>query len=134
MLLFMRKLKDKDDVKLLVDEFYDRAKADELLGPIFAKAIDPNKWEHHVERIYSFWNTVLFGKKDYLGNPFIHHLHLPIEELHFERWTMIFAEVINEKFVGDKAEEAIDRANKMSLLFQSKLNYVRANPNSKPLM
>ena len=45
-----------DDVKLLVDTFYTRVRADELLGPIFDERIQ-DRWERHLDLMYRFWPT-----------------------------------------------------------------------------
>lgn len=54
-----------DDVKRLVDGFYDRVREDELLAPVFNSRI--NDWQPHLETMYKFWNAVLFGVRNYVG-------------------------------------------------------------------
>ena len=95
-----------------------------MIGPVFAAKIKDGNWQPHLERMYSFWNTVLFAVRDYNGNPFSKHATLPIQKEHFERWVGMFTETIDENFEGEKAEEAKMRANLMGNLFQSKLEHI----------
>lgn len=130
----MKEISNKEDVKLFVDAFYAKVRIDPRIGPVFA-AIIPSEahWPIHLERMYSFWNTVLFGVRDYRGNPFAKHANLPIEKPHFERWVSLLTATIDELFEGEKAEEVKMRAEKMSLMFQSKLQVIRNNPSFRPL-
>ena len=50
-----------DDIKILVDTFYDKARQDTLLGPIFEGVIE-DRWPEHLEKMYRFWQTVLLGE------------------------------------------------------------------------
>ncbi len=130
----MHEISDKEDVKIFVDAFYSKVKIDSLIGPVFAARIEEDRWSIHLERMYSFWNTVLFAQQDYRGNPFSKHSSLPIEAPHFERWIGLLTETLDEHFEGEKAEEVKMRAIKMGALFQSKLQYIRANDNFENLM
>jgi len=131
----MKEISNKEDVKLFVDTFYNKVRIDPTIGPVFAAAIpSDDHWPAHLERMYSFWNTVLFAVRDYRGNPFAKHATLPIEARHFERWVALMTETIDEIFEGEKAEEVKMRASKMSLLFQSKLQYIRNNSSFKPMV
>ena len=130
----MQDITDKEDIMLIVDTFYAKAKTDTLLAPIFNEAIDENEWNKHVERIYSFWNTVMFKKMDYLGNPFSHHKNLPIYKRHFDKWLEILEQVVFANYKGEKAQDMIERAHRMSQMFQLKLAANRSNPNSRPIL
>ena len=130
----MAEIKNKDDVKILVDEFYQKVRKDPIIGGVFASRISDDAWPIHLERMYSFWNTVLFGEADYRGNPFSKHRDLPIQDIHFERWINLLEETIAAHFEGEKAEEVIMRAHKMGALFQSKLKYIRENDSYRNIM
>lgn len=125
-------IQNLDDIKLLVDSFYDRVQKDELLGPIFNGVIQ-NNWKEHLEKMYRFWQTILLEDYTYSGRPFPPHRHLPVEELHFNRWKELFSDVVYSHFKGDKANEAIWRADKMATMFLSKIIYFREN-NIEPLV
>ncbi|ETN96160.1 group III truncated hemoglobin [Zhouia amylolytica] len=120
-----------DDIKLLVDSFYDEIKKDKLLSPIFNGIIQDN-WNIHLEKMYRFWETVLLDHHTYRGSPFMPHANLPVEKQHFETWLTIFRNTVDSFFKGDKAEEAKWRAEKMAQMFYYKISFHRKN-SSTPL-
>ncbi|AYD47114.1 group III truncated hemoglobin [Arachidicoccus soli] len=120
-----------EDIKLLVDTFYEKVRQDKLIGPIFEERIQ-NRWPEHLERMYRFWQTVLLDEHTYFGSPFPPHAQLPVVWEHFERWLELFNANIDEKFSGKIAEEAKWRANKMAEMFNYKIQYYRDN-NAKPI-
>lgn len=130
----MTDIQDIEDIKKVVNDFYLKVKNDELLAPVFAARIQENDWEKHLNRMYDFWNTVLFFQRKYKGNPFSKHLGLPITKPHFSRWIELFNETIDKHFQGDKADEAKRRANQIALIFQSKITYFVNKSSVKPLM
>lgn len=130
----MNDIQDKEDVKIFVDAFYKKVRIDMILGPVFAAKIPNDNWRPHLERMYSFWHTVLFAVRDYVGNPFSKHASLPVQQAHFEKWITLFIETIDEHFAGERAEDAKMRAIKMGKLFQSKLAYLQANQNFKNIL
>ena len=54
------------DIRLLVNYFYNKARQDELLSPIFDHAI--SDWEQHLPTMYQFGERLLLGSTDYNGN------------------------------------------------------------------
>jgi len=127
-------IRNKADIKIFVDAFYEKAKSDSKIGPVFLARINIEEWQIHMDRMYGFWNTVLFSEKDYMGNPFSKHIGLPIESIHFDTWLNLLNETLEENFAGPKAEEVRDRAHKMSLMFQAKLNQLRSGGKKYPIM
>lgn len=117
-----------DDIKLLVDTFYDKVREDQLIGPIFNERIQ-NRWPQHLAKMYTFWQTVLLGEHTYYGSPFPPHANLPVEKEHFERWLSLFSQTLQELFSGEIANEAIWRANKMAVMFQYKIEHFKNNPS-----
>jgi hemoglobin len=116
-----------DDIKLLVDTFYERIQADELLGPIFNERIQ-DRWPIHLDKMYRFWQTVLLEEYTYNGRPFPPHAQLPVGPEHFGQWLALFTKTIDGLFSGDKATEAKWRANKMAEMFIAKIEYFKNNP------
>ena len=114
------------DIKLLVDQFYEKVKTDPLLSPIF-HAVIQNKWPEHLEKMYRFWQTVLLEEQTYFGGPFPPHARLPINQEHFDRWLELWSSVVDDNFSGEKAEETKWRAGKMATLFLSKIEYYKHN-------
>lgn len=122
----MKEIKNIEDIKLLVDSFYAKVRQDELIGPIFDEHIQ-DRWPEHLEKMYTFWETVLLGNHTYYGSPFPPHAKLPVEKEHFERWLSIFMQNLDEHFEGKKADEAYWRAEKMANMFHIKIQYIRNN-------
>jgi len=132
----MDNLKDIEtlqDIKLLVDEFYAKVREDELIGKIFNDIIQ-NRWPEHLEKMYSFWQTVLLGEHTYTGKPFVPHLKMPVEKEHFDRWLELFFETVDRLYEGKKADLAKWQGNRMAEMFQLKIEYFRKNNQQTPLL
>lgn len=114
-----KEIEDIRDIRLLVDTFYDRARKDELLAPIFDEKI--TAWQHHLEALYQFWQSVLLEQQTYQGVPFPKHSDLPLTHQHFDRWLSLFHQTVDDLFTGPLAEEAKFRAIKMSEVFRYKM-------------
>jgi hemoglobin len=106
---------DDDFVSDLVERFYDRIRADELLGPIFTARIDD--WPHHLDRMKRFWRSILHNSGEYAGNPMARHLAIPgLDETHFAHWLNLFYATLREmeqspdatKLVGTRARMIAD--------------------------
>jgi hemoglobin len=80
---------DEAMIDRLVRSFYDRARLDPLIGPIFEGKV--HDWESHFKRMVAFWSSVALMSGRYHGQPMIAHLPLPIDTPHFDRWLEIFA-------------------------------------------
>lgn len=119
-----------DDVKHLVDSFYGKIREDNLLKEIFNSNIQ-DRWPQHLEKMYTFWQTVLLSEHTYYGSPFPPHAKMPIDKEHFDRWLQLWFETIDENFTGEIADEAKWRASKMAEMFQFKINYIREKSGSK---
>lgn len=115
---------DRSSVEQMVNSFYERVNADDLLSPIFNDFAGIN-WDSHLPRMYDFWDSILFGTAKYQGRPFPKHIPLPIDARHFERWVGLFEQNIDLQFSGPNAEEAKNRARSIARIFQSKLRFVR---------
>lgn len=111
----------REDIQLLVDSFYTKVQADELLGPVFSHV----DWPHHLPIMYNFWSSMLLGDQSYRGNPFQKHMPLPIQPKHFDRWLELFKETVNEHFSGEKADEVMSRAEAIAGIFQLRMGLVR---------
>ena len=116
-----------DDIKVFVDDFYDRIKDDELLAPIFNFRLS-TYWQPHLEKMYSFWNAALFGIKGYNGSPFMKHATMELTGEHFERWLCLFNSTIDGRFAGPVADDAKRRALIMADMFRSKLDMLKNSP------
>ena len=61
----------REEVHLLVTTFYSRIRKDELLAPFFKDITD---WDAHMETLTTFWESSLFLKTKYLGDPLTAHV------------------------------------------------------------
>ena len=122
-------IQNREDVFLLVSEFYKKVRIDSVLGPFFNTVI--SDWDEHIQRLTTFWESSLFLKTRYTGNPLQAHIKVDkdnnnsIAELHFGLWLNLWYQTIDELFVGDYAENAKRRARKMGTflylnIFQSR--------------
>jgi hemoglobin len=115
---------NRDDVKLLVDTFYDRVKKDETIGHIFNDIAKVN-WDYHLPIMYNFWENILFFTGTYTGNPMKAHekMHRVINfnPEHFRVWLQLFNATVDELFEGERAELAKQRAASIATVMQVKL-------------
>ncbi|OBX23153.1 hemoglobin [Gelidibacter algens] len=112
---------NRDDVFLLVSEFYKKVKKDDVLGPFFDRVI--KDWDAHIERLTTFWESSLFMSKKlehrYVGNPLEVHIKVDqennnaITQEHFGLWLNLWFETLDELFEGEYAQNAKNRARKM---------------------
>jgi hemoglobin len=100
-----------------VREFYDKARQDPMLGPVFAHMI--RDWDAHLTIVQNFWSRALLGTERYQGSPFTVHAHLPIEPEHFTRWLTLFEETAKATLPPDLAEKASAKANHMAVSFKA---------------
>lgn len=112
----------EEDVKTLVDAFYELVVDDTMLGPIFTEIAGVD-WDKHLPTMYRFWSSMLLGSATYKGQPFSPHAALSehITPRHFERWIELFFTTIDSHFSGTIAETAKQRAQSIAYIFQSKL-------------
>ncbi|MCO5238481.1 MAG: group III truncated hemoglobin [Chitinophagaceae bacterium] len=113
-----------DDVKKMVDTFYGKVRENGLLAPVFDERIR-DRWPQHLEKMYTFWQTILLEERTYFGAPFPPHAQLPVNHAHFEQWMQLFIQTIDELFSGEKAKEAKWRAGKMAEIFEFKIERYR---------
>lgn len=126
-------IENRADVKLLVDTFYEKIRAHEILGPIFSSII--TDWDAHLIILTDFWETQLFLKRKYFGNPVTAHEEVDdktngtITSEHFGLWLNQWFNTIDELYDGEVAWIAKNRAQKMSTMLFLKMFEHRENHN-----
>lgn len=124
----MKKLESREDIELLVNKFYKKVVDDEVIG-LFFQEIVPVNWEHHLPKMYSFWESILFSQMTYKGNPM--QKHFPINEIkalekhHFERWLLLWRQTVEENFEGMNASLAITKSENIANLMAYKMEIAR---------
>ena len=123
--MYKTDISNRDDVFKLVDAFYKKVRQDDLLGPFFNNTI--KDWDVHLDHLTTFWESSLFLKTRYNGNPLEAHVRVDantnnsITELHFGIWLNLWFQTIDELFEGDYAENAKRRARKMGTFLYLKI-------------
>ena len=103
-------------IERLVRGFYDKVRADDLIGPVFEERIED--WEPHLRKMFAFWSSVALGTGRYEGNPMGAHLPLPVDSQHFDRWLALFERTAQEVCPPDVAEYFITRAWRIAASFE----------------
>ena len=104
---------DDDNLRVLVNTFYDDVRRDALLGPIFEIRIGAS-WQRHMDRMVDFWSSVLLGTGRFRGNPMLKHALIPdISEAHFDRWMELFKLTVDRLFTPEQAGLILMRAGNM---------------------
>ena len=124
-----KEISDLSYIKLLVDTFYGKVRIDDLLGGIF-NGILHDRWEEHLEKLYTFWQTILLKEHTYNGRPFRPHATLPVEKKHFDRWIFLFHETVDDFFAGEVADFAKKQAGLMAEMFMHKIAVYREGPSN----
>lgn len=103
----------RSDIEQLIDNFYDKVKADPVIGYIFNDIAKVN-WAKHLPVMCDFWEFLLLQGKNYQGNPIQKHFDLhaqhPITAAHFDRWLLLFQSAVDDLFAGPVADDAKFRA------------------------
>ncbi|ACI91399.1 protozoan/cyanobacterial globin family protein [Afipia carboxidovorans OM5] len=103
---------DETLIANVVDEFYTRVRADELIGPIFNTRIAD--WGPHLAQMRAFWGSVALMTGEYHGQPMRKHLPLPVDAEHFDRWLKLFEETVNDLCNPKAAEHFMERARRIA--------------------
>jgi len=84
------------DLQRLIPAFYNRVRADDMIGALFNKAIDD--WPHHLEMLVAFWSAVMRSAGRYKGSPMAAHLRhqAAIRPEMFERWLALWTETTDQ--------------------------------------
>jgi hemoglobin len=119
-------------IAVLIPRFYERVRADALIGPVFAAAIDD--WPPHLEKLKAFWSSVMLTSGRYKGNPMAAHMkHLAIiTPPMFDRWLALWGQVTDEMMPADIAGALQTRAERIAKSLKLAL-YFRLPPRGAPV-
>jgi hemoglobin len=127
-----------ESIQDLVQVFYDRVRDDEILSPVFNKALGDdwaphqaklvefwstivpgtnsfkgNVYPTHMAKLVEFWSAVVLGSNSFKGNVYGTHMALTgIEPAHFERWLRLFEQTARELFDQQSAEQFLKTARR----------------------
>jgi hemoglobin len=114
-------IRNKEDIRTMVDAFYGKVREHERLGYIFNDVANVD-WDSHLPKMVEFWAKMLFQTQNYHGKPFRKHMPLPIERKDFSIWYGLFRETVDEYFEGEKAEFAKDLAGRIAASFSIRMD------------
>jgi hemoglobin len=122
-------LETREDVELMVNQFYQKIRQDAELGYIFEEVAHID-WDLHLPKMYDFWEGILLGTANYMGRPMPPHFRLTTKHTltpeHFDRWLHLFFENVDALFEGDIAAEAKYRAYSISTIMNQRVQQVNA--------
>lgn len=126
-----RDINSIEDIKLLVDSFYEKVKTDKTIGYFFNDVAKVD-WGVHLPKMYEFWNSILFGEAGFKGNPMLTHILLnkksPLNNEHFLHWQALFFETVDELFEGTNATSIKQKASNIASLMSYKVAETSKNP------
>lgn len=114
----MNDIKNREDIHLLVSTFYSKVRESKEIGHFFNETI--SDWDEHFEKLTDFWESNLFFKAKFRGNPAKAHVNLDkkyhhaIQVEHFGFWINLWFETIDSLFEGEIANRAKHNARKMA--------------------
>jgi hemoglobin len=121
----MKDITNRQDIERQVTAFYNRVFQDEMIGFIFTEiaSISPDS---HFPVIVDFWEMILFSQNKYHGNMVAKHVQLsqqtPIDKVHFDRWSCLFRQTLDDFYQGPVADMAKIRAESISFILQAKIH------------
>lgn len=117
-------IRNREDIRLLMERFYDKLLADESISYLFTDVAKINL-DEHFPVLVDFWDSILFQADTYQKNAMKPHVDLhqqsPLEAHHFKTWLAYFIATVNELFDGEKAELARQRATSIATIMQIKV-------------
>ncbi len=120
----LRDIETREDILLIMKEFYDKLLADESIAYIFTEVAKINL-EDHFPVLVDFWDSILFGSGTYRNNAMQVHIDLakksPLTQQHFKTWLTYLINSIEENFEGIKAHMMKARAQNIAGLMEFKV-------------
>lgn len=118
-------ISNREDIYLLVKEFYVKLLNDDLMHHFFEEFEDPILLEKHLQTLVDFWDNILFYSGTYQKNAMRPHLDLqpkkPFRSEHFKQWLLHFNNTVDENFSGEVAHTAKSRALSIATVMQIKI-------------
>ena len=115
---------NREDLYLIVSEFYKKLLVNKELKHFFEKFQDKNTLEKHLNVLVDFWDNILFYSGTYQKNAMQPHINLhqkkPFSQIHFETWLQLFNESIDENFEGEQVSLLKNRALSVATVMRIK--------------
>jgi hemoglobin len=111
-----------ENIRIMVERFYERTRGDDLLGPIFNDKV--SDWEAHYEKMTRFWSSATMRAGTYAGRPIEAHKFEEqglLTDAHFVRWVREFTGVVRDVFSKQDAEVFIELGRRMAVSISTRL-------------
>lgn len=118
----MREITSVNDIRLMVDAFYERAGNDELLRPIFMNIKDSVPYK---ELLYQYWESEILSQHNEVRALLPEHISRMTSTRQFIRWLELFLHTIDSLYAGPVADKAKVILIRKSEEFQMKLELSR---------
>ncbi len=102
-----------DRIRTMVERFYEHARADELLGPVFAARV--KDWDRHYDTMTRFWSSAVLHSGTYAGRPIEAHRIDGLTPAHFIRWVRGHTRIAREVFGQRDAEIFVMLGRRMAV-------------------
>lgn len=122
----MKDISTREDILLIMTEFYDKLLADDKINYFFTKYshVDQHLSEH-LDLLCTFWEQALFLKGGYTNNMFMVHKDLhdksPFKQEHYDIWLDYLYDSIDAHFEGKYADQMKHQATNMATIMKIKL-------------
>ena len=120
----MNDIQTREDLHLLMSEFYLKLLADSKISSIFIRIAKIDLTPHLVELV-DFWKQILFEKGSF--RKYLLQIHTNFNQLsklsaaHFEIWLHYFNTTIDENFAGQIAQNMKTRALSIATVMKIKM-------------
>ena len=123
---------DEAALTRLVDLFYERVRADDLIGPVFDSAIAD--WPEHLDKLQSFWSSVMLTSGRYKGRPLPAHIkhQARIDAAAFERWLALWKRTTEELFEPASAAALQEKAARIAESLQLGIRFAAGEGLARP--
>lgn len=102
-----------DEIRVMVERFYEHARDDELLGPVFAERVQD--WDTHYDTMTRFWSSAVLRAGTYAGRPIEKHRIEGLTAQHFVNWVHRFSHVVEREFGPQRAQVFIELSRRMAV-------------------
>src|SRR5690348_14285224 len=105
----------ESQIVALIDAFYAKVRRDEVLAPVFERAIAADAWPVHLAKMYDFWSSVMLTTGRYRGNPLAVHLRIEgLEAGMFARWLALFRATAEELLSPELAASFREKSERIA--------------------
>ena len=120
----MRDIENKDDLHVLVTNFYQKLLSDDSISYIFTDIVKIHL-EEHLPILVTFWSQAILGTGGYTKN--LTQIHLDINDKEylspelFTTWLNHFFNAVDENFKGSNSEKIKTQALNIATVMQIKI-------------